>query len=218
MEALQKIDISEIIKLHSEVEASLKTSLQKAIRIGEILSEVKSNLKHGEFTGWINKNLPFTDRTARHYMRLFENQGKALKAGSVTEAYRMLKEHKTETVSDLKGISFEQDFSEAEYNLFDMIKRLKKGETITGTTDGTGMKPDIINIKKYENPEYIYYELDYFNDNRDGGFKEYGKRPILISAFIWYLLNQMPALIKNTEWSYPGIDCHNPEWNINPVS
>jgi hypothetical protein len=79
--------VQEIGKLHSEIIGHLKTSLEKAIRIGELLSEQKASLKHGQFTTWIEGNLSFTDRTARNYMRLHREKDRL----------------KTETVSDLKS-------------------------------------------------------------------------------------------------------------------
>jgi len=39
----------EISKLHNEIHGHLRMSLQKAIRIGKLLTEQKAGLKHGEF-------------------------------------------------------------------------------------------------------------------------------------------------------------------------
>ena len=77
----------EIIRLHDEVIGALKTSLKKAIRIGELLTDQKESMGHGAFLPWVKENLPFTDRTARNYMRLHRERDRL----------------KTETVSDLKG-------------------------------------------------------------------------------------------------------------------
>jgi hypothetical protein len=82
-----KSRITEIGKLHSEIIGHLKTSLAKAVRIGELLTEQKGSLKHGQFTPWIESNLPFTDRTAQNYMRCYRERDRL----------------KTETVSDLKS-------------------------------------------------------------------------------------------------------------------
>ena len=84
---MMKIKVNEIIALHNEIVGHLKQSLEKAIQIGELLTEQKQSLKHGEFTKWVKENLPFTDRTARNYMRLHRERNRL----------------KTETVSDLKG-------------------------------------------------------------------------------------------------------------------
>lgn len=86
MKDLEKPRAEEITRLHNELVGHLRQSLDKAIRIGELLTEQKATLKHGQWGGWINDNLPFTDRTTRNYMRL----------------YRKRDQLKTENVSDLK--------------------------------------------------------------------------------------------------------------------
>lgn len=84
--------IQEITALHNEIGGYLKMTLEKAIQIGELLMEQKDSMEHGEFTAWVNANLPFTDRTARNYMRLYKERDK-LKTETVsdlTEGYRLL--------------------------------------------------------------------------------------------------------------------------------
>jgi len=98
MKTIEKRLVAEINKLHGKILNSLKMSLGKGIRIGELLAEQKENLKHGEFTAWVNCNLPFTDRTARNYMRLFQERDR-LKTENVSvlkDAYELLIEHKEE--------------------------------------------------------------------------------------------------------------------------
>jgi hypothetical protein len=87
MPDLQKSNADEIVRLHNEIIGNLRMSLKNAIRIGELLTKQKADMKHGEFGTWIKSNLPFTDRTARNYMRLYSQQDLL----------------KTETVSDLKS-------------------------------------------------------------------------------------------------------------------
>lgn len=51
---------------------------------------------------WVGDNLPFTDRTARNYIRLFENRDK-LKTETVstlTSAYKMLNESRGESAQE----------------------------------------------------------------------------------------------------------------------
>jgi len=87
---MHKLEINksqEITRLHNEIISNLRSSLENAIKIGELLIDQKANLKHGQFTAWIKDNLPFTDRTARNYMRVYSKRDQL----------------KTETVSDLKS-------------------------------------------------------------------------------------------------------------------
>lgn len=83
---------AEIVNLHNEITGILKISLDKAIRIGELLTEQKETLAHGQFTGWIKENLPFTDRTARNYMRFYENREllKTENISDLTSAQKLL--------------------------------------------------------------------------------------------------------------------------------
>lgn len=92
MNALEQTKTREIIGLHNEIEGYLTKTLESAIRIGELLTEQKTGLPHGQFTPWIEDSLPFTPRTARNYMRLFEHRDQ-LKTETVSvlgEAYRLL--------------------------------------------------------------------------------------------------------------------------------
>ena len=98
MYEMENFRIDEISKLHGEIYGAFKTSLEKAIRIGELLTEQKQNLRHGEFTSWVENNLPFSDRTAQIYMRLYSERDR-LKTEMVSvlnlkSAYRLLIEHK----------------------------------------------------------------------------------------------------------------------------
>jgi len=100
--------------LHKGIESLLHQGIEKAIEIGQLLTEKKTELKHGEFGTWIKDNLVFTDRTARNYMKLFDNKDKVLEAGNISEAYKMLEVPKTETVSDFSEITFFDDLLEDE--------------------------------------------------------------------------------------------------------
>jgi len=96
MKDLQVNRAKEITRLHGEIIDRLKTSLKKAIRIGKLLTEQKSALKHGEFLPWVAANLPFTDRTARNYMRLYRERDR-LKSETVSDlnsAIKLLKKPK----------------------------------------------------------------------------------------------------------------------------
>jgi len=96
--------IQEINKLHNEIGGALKITLDKAIRIGELLTEQKESLKHGEFTPWVNENLPFTDRTARRYMTLYRNRDR-LKMDNVSDlvdAYKITEASGKENIANMK--------------------------------------------------------------------------------------------------------------------
>jgi hypothetical protein len=90
--------LRELLSLHKEVLGAAHTTLKKAIRIGEILSEFKKALGHGKWVAWLAANVPFTDRTARNYMRVFDHRSELPETISdLTCAYRLLAEPKDAT-------------------------------------------------------------------------------------------------------------------------
>ncbi len=83
---------NEIVQLHDEITHSLRTSLEKAIRIGELLAGQRQALKHGEWLPWVKEHMPFTDQTARTYMKFHLNKDylKFKKPLNLEEAYNLL--------------------------------------------------------------------------------------------------------------------------------
>jgi len=80
--------VEEIKKLHKEIESTMKMTVEKAIRIGELLAEQKSEMAHGEFLPWLEENIEFSERTARNYMRLYRYREKITDVSDFGEAYR----------------------------------------------------------------------------------------------------------------------------------
>lgn len=67
----QNENIERIIDLHTQLLSYGRKSLAVAIEVGQLLSEQKRTLQHGQWTAWIGEHLPFGARTASTYMRLF---------------------------------------------------------------------------------------------------------------------------------------------------
>src|SRR5262245_35586511 len=53
-----------INKLHDGIIDALRKSVDKAIEIGELLTEQKAALAHGEWLPWLKANIKFAERTA----------------------------------------------------------------------------------------------------------------------------------------------------------
>lgn len=100
MSNIEKSKVQEIVTLHNEIAGHLKMSLEKAIRIGELLIEQKTSLKHGEWLPWIEANLPFSRQTADNYRRCYENKDKLLSVGNLIEAYKLLAPPKQHYIID----------------------------------------------------------------------------------------------------------------------
>lgn len=92
----------EIIELHNSIMKSARRSVQDAIKIGEIISEQKKLLPHGEFLPWVG-TLPFHRDTANQYMRLFLHSDKCRNVRNLQEAYRQI-----ETIEHQERMSEEQ--------------------------------------------------------------------------------------------------------------
>jgi DUF3102 family protein len=60
----------EIKEAHDAVATAMRESLRHARRAGELLSQVKDQLPHGEFGPWIDAHCGFGWRTANLYMRI----------------------------------------------------------------------------------------------------------------------------------------------------
>lgn len=63
---------AEIRDIHSQTQ---KVVLYNAIEIGRRLTEAKSLLEHGEWSGWLKESVDYSQSTANNFMRLFEEYG-----------------------------------------------------------------------------------------------------------------------------------------------
>ena len=90
MNILANNSIHELNILHKNIEGKLKSTVQDAIMAGEILTNVKEKVAHGEFLPWIEKNLIFTRMTANNYMRVYEYKSKCITVLHLPEAYRLV--------------------------------------------------------------------------------------------------------------------------------
>jgi len=64
--------VEEINLLHSQIESAVRITVEKIVRLGRLLTEVKSGLPHGHWLPWLAANVHFCDRTARRYMRAWD--------------------------------------------------------------------------------------------------------------------------------------------------
>ncbi|EMM99338.1 DUF3102 domain-containing protein [Leptospira noguchii] len=88
----QDEDAEKISMLHTSIETNIKNAIRNAIKIGELLIEKKSRLGHGKFIPWITTNLPFSERTAQRYIKLFENRDllNTTPVSDLKSAYKLL--------------------------------------------------------------------------------------------------------------------------------
>jgi hypothetical protein len=81
----------EISRLHGEILSAARTSLTKAIRIGELLDRVRASRK-GKWLVWLKDNAPFSDKTARNYIHCFKRRAelKLENVSNLSDAYALL--------------------------------------------------------------------------------------------------------------------------------
>lgn len=96
--------IEEINALHDELMDIGRKTLEKAIRIGGLLTSEKNKLEQGEWLSWLKANISFNKRTAQRYMNLYKNRNSdVLKNDTLTlaEAYAaLIDKRKTEEQID----------------------------------------------------------------------------------------------------------------------
>lgn len=82
-----KSKLDEINTLHAEVVGSMRNAFEKAIRLGELLTEIKEDQGHGYWLPWLKKNTSISERSAQDYMLIFDHR----------------KDFKSATIADLAG-------------------------------------------------------------------------------------------------------------------
>lgn len=85
---------------HVACQNALRTGVAHAIECGRLLIEAKAKVSHGEWLPWLLENVPFSERSARGYMRLYrelpkldEPNRQRIADMSLSEALRELADH-----------------------------------------------------------------------------------------------------------------------------
>jgi hypothetical protein len=93
--------VTEVTQLHNEINQHAINAVLKGIRIGEILATTKESTKHGDWTLWVERNLPFSARMANNYIRMFDNKDIIHGAESSREALKLIAAPNRKRVSSL---------------------------------------------------------------------------------------------------------------------
>jgi hypothetical protein len=96
----QKVKLAN--QAHTAAEKALNDFVANALKVGEILTEIKAELPHGKFIGFVEQNFTFTIRTAQNYIKMSENREILLKAAdsenlSLSSALKLLQKPKEVT-------------------------------------------------------------------------------------------------------------------------
>jgi len=79
----------EIIRIHNGIMQSLRRTVPEAIRIGQIITEQKEQLEHGQFLPWLS-TLPFDQKTCWRYANTYKYADKIGKLPNLQEAYKQI--------------------------------------------------------------------------------------------------------------------------------
>jgi len=107
------------VSLESDNNKYKEFFFQRACLIGQLLTEKKTELVHGNFTEWIEKNLQFGNRQAQRYITLFENKNMftiendesdtRVAFESFRQAISVISKQKKDTVSENKSKQEKKD-------------------------------------------------------------------------------------------------------------
>lgn len=81
---------AELDRLHKSIEGKLRSTVQDAIRAGEILTQVKGRLSHGDFLPWLQVNCSFSQRTAYNYIGVYSHSDKIASVANLQDAYQQI--------------------------------------------------------------------------------------------------------------------------------
>ena len=106
---IAKTNIQEINTLHSNIESKLKSTVKDAIKLGELLTNVKQELPHGAFLNWIQDNCNFRKSSAFNYIKLYDYKSKIPLVGNLPDAYKQIQyleqeKKRTETQKAFKRV------------------------------------------------------------------------------------------------------------------
>ena len=75
---------------HKECLLAMRSSLDHAIKAGDLLIQAKAKINHGDWLKWLSNNCECSERTARAYMRVAKNKTAIAADMTMTEALKML--------------------------------------------------------------------------------------------------------------------------------
>ena len=148
----------ELNRLHAEIEGKMRSTVADAIRAGEILSQVKGRLPHGDFLPWVKVNCRFSDKTAEKYMALHIHSCKIESSSNLQEAYHQ--------VENLEAQERKTDDQKARERVTAFVKTGKKPEGWRRGTD------DKLAEERRESDEHFAAEQEKWKAKTDDRIRE----------------------------------------------
>jgi hypothetical protein len=132
-----QVATAEINRLHNEICGAIQENLNKAIRVGVLLTEQKATLNHGQWLPWLTANVSFEPRTAQRYMSVFKNREK-LKYDTLsflTDAYKLIETPKPAILLETSNIEDEEDIKEGKRLQHEVWKLKVQWEALLAETE-----------------------------------------------------------------------------------
>ena len=192
-------ELTPIPQLKTEIQFYEKQTATGMLEIGKRLIQIQAQLPHGEFGRWCESELNYTDRTARRFMRAYEEFGirTSMSELNSTQMITMLglpEEAKTEIVekNDMSEMTIRQ--------LREEVKKFKEAaQILTERNDGLMQEvknkpePEVVEIVK----EVKVIPPDYENLKRQA--EMYKKASQESSKAYEKILSENTALRKQNE-------------------
>ena len=86
---------TQINSAHRECLSAMRSSIDHAIKAGDLLVQAKALVNHGDWLNWVSDNCSFSERTARAYMRVAKNKTAITADMTMIGALNMLSTPKT---------------------------------------------------------------------------------------------------------------------------
>src|SRR5215469_12065431 len=79
----------EINRLYIEIGEFALPVQERALRIGQLLSEQRKSLKRGQFLSWLETSIKVPRPTAYRWMKMYRDRDEFLKMRNLAEGYRI---------------------------------------------------------------------------------------------------------------------------------
>jgi len=198
MTVVDRETVDQINQLIRDADSFADRAITCAARVGALLLEVKSKVGHGNFTPWIEQNLNVTARQARRYM-----------STAIGRSEKIVLEHKSDIMSDLKEVSIFIPLPGFSYILLN-----EKSTDVLASVEWSKRFPAFFFVTVFDGAE-----------KPRSGFS-YSPRPIEGITVHSYLQHYGISDPKKGNWRFSESDgvsyageslCHPPYWEVDRI-
>jgi hypothetical protein len=112
---------AEITKLHNIAVFFGNQTLMLAVKCGVLLAKKTDSPSQGQWLPWVKRNLPFTDRTARRYVKVWHNR----QTFKEEESHKLTLRHFYFAITDSKSVRFGLLQADKQRMIRDIVKPIR---------------------------------------------------------------------------------------------